>query len=60
MLFLEATFLKATPAWDLIQNNGYMDYPPFLQENLDPLIYDFSKISTPLKVGGVHTMHMYD
>ena len=28
----------------------YMDYPPFLQENLDPPFYGFSKIPTPLKI----------
>ena len=42
-----------------IDTPAYMDYLPFLQENLDPpSLYNFSEISTPLaKVGGgVHTM----
>ena len=29
-----------------IDSSPYMDYPPFLQENLDPPFYDFSKIPT--------------
>ena len=38
----------------------YMDYPPFLQENLDPPFYDFSKIPTQSinKGGMVHTIYV--
>ena len=29
--------------------------PPILQETVDPSFYDFSKIPTPFKLGGIHT-----
>ena len=39
----------------------YIGYPQFLQENLDPPIYDFSKIPTPYNKGMFHTMKIkYD
>ena len=45
------TLLLKNSAYPLfIDNPFYMDYPLFLQENLDPSpFYDFSKIPTPYK-----------
>ena len=38
------------------KNFPYMAYHPFLQKILGPCFYDFSKILTPLKIRGVHTL----
>ena len=45
----------------LYRQRSYIGYPQFLQENLDPPIYDFSKIPAPYNKGVVHTMNIkYD